>query len=167
MFLQGPGHGRAVARKANAFLYCACFHCRVLKANPADIEPYEMACFVWTISTLCRTAAVVPLPLLVFSHISQFLQMTYELHMRSTCTKHVSLLVQCLFPLIKEIILHSWTCQDIHGSSQVNGKLFHWMTSPDEFVTYTVRYSPTVSVNLDLTLISWRRTSSLRVLKKF
>lgn len=59
-----------MARKANAFLYSACCHCRVLKANPADIEPYEMAYFVWTISTLRRKAAVVPLPLLVFSPLN-------------------------------------------------------------------------------------------------
>lgn len=68
MLLRGPEHGRAVARRANAFLYCACMscHCRVLKANPADIELHEMAHFVWTISILYRKAAVFPLPLLVF-----------------------------------------------------------------------------------------------------
>lgn len=51
-----------MARKANAFLYCACMccPCRAMEANPTDIEPYEIAHYVWTISTLCRKAALSP-----------------------------------------------------------------------------------------------------------
>lgn len=57
-----------MVRKANVLLYHArmCCHHRFSKENPADIEPYEMTYFLWTLATRCKKATVFPLPLLCF-----------------------------------------------------------------------------------------------------